>query len=89
MSKLVLSYENGIEKKELSFLGKTFDYSMIPNDSGSKSDKPGFDTQIELEDEIKNLPDEVLEALGDISFADNDEILDCLEILDSFEKLKM
>ena len=46
MAKLVKTYENGTEKFELTLLGETYNFTMIPDSYGMSGDKPGFDTQI-------------------------------------------
>lgn len=84
MAKFVKSYENGIEKYELTFRGEVYDFSMIPCDFGAKGDKPGFDVQVskkylELADE-----EDLLELLDQLSYDDFD-ILDTLEQLECWE----
>ncbi len=84
MAKLVKTYENDIEKIELTFRGEVFDYSMIPNDCGRESDKPAFDTQIRRK--YPELADELIFLLDNLSFEDDgDDILDILDQLGGWE----
>ena len=46
MAKLVKTYENGSEKFELTLLGQTYDFTMIPDSFGMSGNKPGFDVQV-------------------------------------------
>lgn len=71
MAKLIKSYENGIEKLELTFNGDTYEYSMLPTRYGRKGDKPTFDRQVadkhpELADN-----DRLMDALDSLSFEDD------------------
>lgn len=86
MAKLIKTYENGIEKIELTFRDKIFDYSMIPNGCGRTGDKPAFDTQIPKEfPELCN-DEGVITLLDNLSFEDDEEdILDILEQLEGWE----
>lgn len=83
MAKYVVSYEDGVEKRELWFRGEYYDYSMIPCSYGAKSDKPGFDTQYEKTHPEVEENDVILELLYEIT-NDND-VLDILEQLDELE----
>ena len=71
MAKLIKTYENGIEKFELTFLGETYDYSMIPNDYGATGDKPTFDTQIAKRHPELKEKKILMERLDSISFEDD------------------
>ncbi|MEX3713508.1 hypothetical protein ABFV99_13985 [Cytobacillus horneckiae] len=74
---------DGKIKKELSYKGKIFSYTMIPDDYGKTSDKKCFKHQVA--DKFPNETDEVMEAIEELGFADEDEIEDCLTILSSYE----
>lgn len=86
MAKLVKTYENGIEKTELTFRGETYDFSMLPCEHGRRSDKHGFDKQVtnkypELKEE-----DELIDILDDLSWQyDEDDIFEALEALEEWE----
>lgn len=85
MAKLIKSYENGVEKFELTFCGKTYDYSMLPTTCGRKGDKPAFDTQVERE--MADVPEPVLELLDAISWEDSgSDLLGIMKKLDRYEK---
>lgn len=73
MAKLMKTYENNAEKYELTFMGKTYDYSMLKRSWGRTGNKPGFDTQVEKD--CPELSDKILEALDAISFEDDSETL--------------
>lgn len=84
MSKLVMTLENGIEKRELTFNGETYDFSMIPFGSGgSKGDKPGFHTQYRLK--YPDCHEDIFNLLDRLSFEESGDILDTLEELDDWE----
>lgn len=83
MAKFTKTFENGIEKFELTFKGETYDFSMIPTDYGSKANKPGFDNQV-----AKNHPElsdneELMEILNTLNY--DDEVLEFLERLEEWE----
>jgi hypothetical protein len=81
MAKLVMTFEDGIVKRELTFRDKTYDFSMIPDETGSHADKYGFDVQV-----LGNSPDSDHEELGEIldflSSSDEDDTLGLLEQLE-------
>lgn len=86
MAKIVKTYENGIEKTELTFRNETYDFSMLPCEDGRKSDKQVFDEQVtnkypELKEE-----EELIELLDNLSFCnDEEDIFEALEALESWE----
>lgn len=57
---------------------------MIPNEFGKSGDNKVFEFQVQ--DKFPNEPDEVLEALEELSFADESEIEEHLIILSNNEK---
>jgi uncharacterized membrane protein YcgQ (UPF0703/DUF1980 family) len=74
---------DGRVKKELNFKGFNFSYSMIPDEYGKTSDKKGFDSQVSIQ-----FPDEdedVIDALDELDFADEDEIEEILTLLSEYE----
>lgn len=74
---------DGRVKKELEYQENIFSYTMIPDEHGKTSDKKGFDYQV-----AERFPDEdeeVLDALSDIGFADEDEIEEILSFISEFE----
>lgn len=75
---------DGKEKRILRYKGKTFDYTMIPEEYGKTADKSGFDLQV-ARVFTKEDP-EVLESLSEIAFVDGDEIGDILNFLTEMEK---
>ncbi|MEB6549677.1 hypothetical protein MXL46_11325 [Heyndrickxia sporothermodurans] len=84
MAKYVLTYTpDGEVKKELTYKGETFSYTMIPDEFGKTGDNKCFDIQVSKK--FPDEPDEVIEALENISFADEDEIEECLTILTDYE----
>ena len=84
MAKYRITYEDGVEKKELWFKDGYFEYSMIPNGNCLKSNKPGFDTQYEKMHPELEEDDPILELLKDITNESND-ILYILEQIDEME----
>ncbi|MFY0516283.1 hypothetical protein ACOMCU_00435 [Lysinibacillus sp. UGB7] len=80
MAKYVVTYTpDGKVKKELTFKGEVFAYTMIPNEFGKVGDNKGFDLQVA--DKFPNEPDKVVEALEELGFADEDEIEEYLSTL--------
>ncbi len=75
MAKLTKSYENGIEKLELTFRGKNFDFSMIPDRYGRTGDKPDFDYQVPTSFQDLVNDDDLTELLGELSYTDDGEEL--------------
>lgn len=88
MAKLVKTYEDGIEKFELTFRGKTYEFSMLEDDRyGRKSDKPGFFYQI-IEDWPEFKHDEEFESIIDDIDTNEDDaelLFMALEALDNLE----
>lgn len=86
MAKYSKIYENGIEKHELMFRGTAFDFSMLPDLLGRKSDKCGFSYQI-----TEKYPDVSQEDLKEAGIEDlwweddEDEIFEILTELDKLE----
>lgn len=86
MSELSIMYKKNIEKRKLTFRGETYDFSMIPNDYGSKADKPGFAVQYTSKYPGVLSDEEVIEALDCLSFEkDEDDIFEQLSTLDNYE----
>jgi hypothetical protein len=84
VAKLVFIYENGLEKRELTFKGEAYDYTMLPTEHGRQGDKPCFDTQFKKA--YPGAEEDLLAILDDLSFVDDaDDILDLLEELEEFE----
>lgn len=84
MAEYILTYTaDGVEKKELHYKGEVFGYSMIPDEFGKKGDKKGFDHQVK--ERFPNEEEEVLDALGELGFADEDEIEEILRLLEEQE----
>ncbi|PIC72403.1 hypothetical protein [Sporosarcina sp. P17b] len=73
----------GKVKHELTYKGLTFDYTMVPHSLGKTSDKKSFDSQM-----FERMPyedSEVLEAVGDLDFADEDVIEEVISFLSERE----
>ena len=83
MAKFVLTYEGETLKKELYFKGEVFSYTMQPDEYGKTGDAPGFDTQVNKK--YQDVDDDVLQALEDLSFGDDEEIEEALAILTEAE----
>ncbi|MDF2499356.1 MAG: hypothetical protein K0Q77_70 [Anaerosporomusa subterranea] len=86
MAKLVKIYGGEIEKYELTFLGEVFDFSMLPTECGSESDKPTFDSQVA--DKYPELAedDKLMQILDRLSNEDDaDDILGLLDELGGWE----
>ena len=84
MAEYILKYtSDGVEKKELHYKNEVFSYSMIPDGFGKTGDKKGFEHLVaeKFPDEIE----EVIEALEELSFADEDEIEEILTLLENYE----
>lgn len=85
MAKYSRIYEKGIEKHELIFRGNVFDFSMIPCEGGTMSDKISFEYQIHEKYPDVSI-DELSEAgAGDIFSSDESEIFEILEDLEKLE----
>lgn len=84
MAEYILKYTaDGVEKKELHYKNEVFSYSMIPDAFGKTGDKKDFEYQV-LE-KFPNESEDVIEALGELSFADEDEIEEILTLLENYE----
>lgn len=84
MAEYTVTYTpDGKVKKELTYKDTVFSYTMIPDDFGKTSDKNGFEKQVS--DKYPNEPEDVIEALEEISFADEDEVEECLATLQMYE----
>ena len=93
MAKLIKTFEKGIDKTELTFMGGTFTVTMIPTDYGSKSIEKSLDIQIkaylnnsftDIDTESKSM-EEVFDVLDIIDSDEDEDRLDDLEVLDKFE----
>lgn len=89
MSKLVKTYENRVEKIELTFRGEVFSYSMIEDEDGGgrTSDKKCLSIQIadrfpefENDEGFESIIDELECSLSD------DDLFDALEELEMLEE---
>lgn len=88
MAKYAVTYTpDGKVKNELTYKNTVFSYTMIPNKFGETGDNVTFDKQVL--NKFPNEPDEVIEALDWISFADEDEIKECLETLANNEHFEV
>lgn len=87
MAKYTREYENGIAKHTLTFRNKTFDFSMIPTESSTKSDKSCFSSQ--LEKAFPDLDEETLTNDIDVDMLDcsldEDEVFEILDQLNELE----
>lgn len=84
MAKYVVTYTpDGRVKKELTYKDELFFYTMVPNEHGKTGDNKCFDLQVA--EKYSNEPEEVMEALGEINFADEDEIEEYLSTLSDNE----
>lgn len=77
--------DDGVIKKELIFKGETFTITMIPDETGSTSKEKTFDRQVV--ERLGDFDEDVLEVIGDISFADDFEIEEYLEELSYYENI--
>jgi len=93
MSKLIKTFEKGIDKTELHFFGGIFTLTMMPTDYGAHSVEKGLTEQVnkyfdkyhaELDTESDEMV-KVFNAIDMIDCDDNGYILDDLKILDEFE----
>lgn len=84
MAEYILRYTaDGVEKKELHYKKEVFSYSMIPDELGKTGDKKSFNHQVA--EKFPNESEDVLEALDELSFADQDEIEEILTLLEEYE----
>lgn len=74
---------DGVEKNELIYKGRVFSFRMVPHGFGKTADKKGFDYQVA--EHFQNEDEEVLAALSEIHYADTDEIMSILQLLDKQE----
>lgn len=82
MAKLTITYENKEVKKELLFRNELFDYTMIPTEYGSTSNKQDLATQVE--NKFEDIDED---ALGLIDQIDNEffDLEDLLMELEEYE----
>ena len=84
MAKYVVTYTpDGKVKKELIYKNEVFSYTMVPDRFSKTADNTGFDIQVA--EKYPNEPDEVIEALEEISFANENEIEEYLSTLSNNE----
>lgn len=84
MAEYKLTYTpDGKVKHELNYKEVDFVYTMVPDEHGKTSNKKAFDSQVPV-----RFPDEdeqVINALGELGFADEDEIEEILSLLSDYE----
>ena len=84
MAKYIQTFENGNIKHELTFRGKTYDYTMEKTEYGRCADKVDFTTQLENDGFV--LTDENGEELCIDAVCDDEyEAFYILELLDNIE----
>lgn len=86
MAKYSKIYNNGIEKHEVVFRGKVFDFSMLPTRGGTKSNKANFSSQISQE--FPDILSEKLKLSGVDELwceTDTETIFEILEYVSSLE----
>lgn len=84
MAKYVVTYTpDGKVKKELTYKNEVFSYTMVPDRFGKTADNKAFDIQVS--EKFPYEPDEVMEALDEINFADENEIEEYLLTLANHE----
>ncbi|WP_078598608.1 hypothetical protein [Evansella clarkii] len=84
MAKLVVTYTpDGKVKNELTYKDEVFSYTMVPDEDGKTGDDKVFEVQVA--NKFPNEPDEVIEALEELGFADEDDIEECLTTLSNYE----
>lgn len=74
---------DGKVKKELLFRGKTFGYTMIPDDSGKTGDNKSLEFQVA--NQYPDEAEEVIDAVSELVYGDEDEIEQCLSTLVDYE----
>ena len=86
MAEYKLTYTaDGIVKHELFYREEKFEFSMIPNEYGKTGDEKAFDHQVSKR--FPNENKEVIYAVAELGFADEDEIEEVLRILENYENL--
>lgn len=83
MAKYKVEYDREKDKvtKTLTFMGK--EYSEVWTNRNS-SCKQGLETSVEKDH--KDLPENVAEAVEDITYADDGDIMKCLDTLSYYEQ---
>lgn len=74
---------DGKVKKELIFRGKVFGYTMIPDENGKTGDNKTFEHQVTTQ--YPDESEEVIEALSELAYADEDDIERSLSTLVDYE----
>lgn len=85
MAKLTMTFENKRIKKELSFKGEIFEYTMEPSVFGMKGNKPCMLSQYQEKFGAIDEEGELAQHLDNIDFGDEDDILEALEYLSNME----
>ena len=57
---------NGEEHNILKFMGRTYEFTMIPCECGKKGNAPFFEDQVQ--DDFPDLPEYIIDALSDIDY---------------------
>ena len=70
---------NGEEHNILKFMGRTYEFTMIPCECGKKGNAPFFEDQVQ--DDFPKLPEYIIDALSDIDY----ETSESLELLQEWE----
>lgn len=84
MAKFIVTYENGVIRKELIFRKKSFSYNMLPVAGGKSGDAQSIDVQLEVKYGTED--PEMLDAASMLSFGSDEEIEEALAILGEAEQ---
>lgn len=75
MSKYVVTYTpDGKVKEELIYKNEIFSFTMIPNGYGKTGDNKIF--KLQVLDKFPNEPEEVIDALDNLTFSNDEEVIE-------------
>jgi hypothetical protein len=75
---------DGKVKHELNYKKEEFSYTMIPDEHGKTGDKKSFAFQVA--DKFPNEDEEIIEVVDELTYSNEDEIEEILELLTRYEQ---
>lgn len=84
MAKFKIEIESDSMVKTLTFMGKEFVNTWVPDDRGSRTLEPAFDAQVEQK--FPDIPDDLMRLIEDIDSMDEDELQFAMEQLTIYEE---
>lgn len=86
MAKFRVEIEAGTIVKTLTFVGREFVNTWVPDHHGSRTLEAAFDSQVEQK--FPDVPEDLMELIEEIDCMDEDEVQDALEQFGIYEQEK-